>query len=437
MFFLKEHKALAQYLDQLSHAMEGQAETADMNVSHLKNASVERAHNAWKAHQNLHQQMLRECDMQSEKLQTLNAKLTNSRALTQRLSEQFKGIEEASNEGFWDMELVDGDPQNAATTAWYSNQFRALAGFHEEQDFPNHIDSWLNLVDPSNRQALITDLTGSRKNDVFNAEYRFTRKDGESRWFAISGKKLRDSDGVTRRISGVISDIHDYRQRDMELDRAVTRFELSREMLSDGLWDMEVINGDPLDPENPVWWSTQFRQILGFETADDFPNVLDSWASRIHREDQQEVVKLFADHLDDSSGQTPFDATYRIKLKSGEYRWFRSQGQTKRSANGSPSRVVGTLRDIHALRQQEQLEREQAEQRQILEHNLLKLTEIVGVIQSIANQTNLLALNAAIEAARAGDAGRGFAVVADEVRKLATRTREATQQAESMMTTTR
>lgn len=237
------------------------------------------------------------------------------------------------------------------------------------------------------------------------------------------------------------------------------RYELMISAVGIGLWDMDVVADDPVNPNNAFNWSQEFRTMLGFRDERDFPNVLSSWASRLHPDDAPRTVDAFLAHLNDRTGRIPYDIEYRLMLKNGSYRWFVATGATKRDRSGVPLRVAGALRDIDREKQLTETSERQLGQLTAsssalsrvssdlsqavdaavsrasaaakiiadLEASSAQIDTVVKLITGIASQTNLLALNATIEAARAGDAGRGFAVVANEVKELSTETGRATK----------
>ena len=152
------------------------------------------------------------------------------------------------------------------------------------------------------------------------------------------------------------------RARALELlEREQTSLRILHEMLHSGMWSMDFNQQGEM---TGVFWSDEFRRMLGYSDEEDFPNTLDAWSDLLHKDDKERVLDSFYSAIRDYSGQKSYDVEYRLNTKDRGWRWFHAVGRLSRRKDGSPVTYVGLFIDITDQKDmQEQLD----EQHQQLE----------------------------------------------------------------------
>ena len=147
--------------------------------------------------------------------------------------------------------------------------------------------------------------------------------------------------GKKSALSRVQAELHELKERQAVLDNHA----------GVGLWQAVIYQGDPMHPNSRWTWSPEFRRLLGFQSEREFPDVVNSWSDRLHKEDYDPTFAKFSAHLSDRSGRTGYDSQYRLKMKDGSYRWFRATGGCARGPTGEPLRACGSLVDVHTQKE--------------------------------------------------------------------------------------
>ena len=246
---------------------------------------------------------------------------------------RFRQIVAALDQVFW---VIDLEPHEHVP--YVSPGFELIWGCSAAALYANP-RLWTEAIVDADRTKVqeaferwLADPDGQR----FTVEYRIRQPGGQLRWIADRGRAVRDADGVVRRVTGIAEDITARKLAEEAAQSNERRFRQLVELLPQLIWTTTVDG-------HCNYLSPQWVAYTGIPAE---PQLGSGWLAQLHDDDRQHV---WVDWQHAVATGTRYDASFRLRAASGEYRWFKVRATLLPDEPGPGGQWFGTCTDVDDL----------------------------------------------------------------------------------------
>jgi len=217
---------------------------------------------------------------------------------------------------------------------------------------------WDLLLDPEERDLVVEVFHKLTAGQFPNQHTNYwIARDGRRLRIAWSNTALVDADNQVTHVIATGIDITDQARAEAALMRSEERMRRSQRYAHIGTWEWDIASG-------ALYWSEQIGTLFGYRDA--MPETTyENFLSTIHPDDRQMVVDAVNACIQSS---VRYEVEHRVVWPDGTVRWLLERGDTLRTDDGKPLRMLGVVQDItahkeslQALTESEELFREMAE----------------------------------------------------------------------------
>ncbi|WP_249071198.1 adenylate/guanylate cyclase domain-containing protein [Argonema antarcticum] len=219
-----------------------------------------------------------------------------------------------------------------------------------------------DLVDRELAEQLIAqDREAIEKRELIVHEEIFDSQYQGLIWQRVMKLPLMNESGEVTYLIYIGEDITERKRAEEALRQSEERWQLALKGNNDGIFDWNIKTSE-------IFYSPRYKEMLGYLDG-EMRNDYNEWASRLHPDDINRVMKTLLDHLD---RKIPYyTVEYRQQCKDGSYKWILSRGQALWDEEGKPVRMVGSNTDITERKQAEEALRIAQEKSESLLLNIL------------------------------------------------------------------
>ena len=246
-------------------------------------------------------------------------------------------------------------------------------------------------IHPADR-SWVRDLAAAKiaRGERVDVDYRLELPGGRVRFVASSGQMVPGDNCATEKVIGVFADVTARKEAERALRDSEAKFRTIANAMPQMVWST-------LPDGYHDYYNQQWYEYTGMP-----PGSTDGekWNGMFHPEDQAHAWSVWSHSL--RSGE-PYEIQYRLRHRSGQYRWVLGRALPVRGEAGEIIRWMGTCTDIHDQRMaQEEL---MAANRRKDEFLAMLAHELRNPLAPISTAAHLLKLapNDAARVARSGE----------------------------------
>jgi len=168
----------------------------------------------------------------------------------------------------------------------------------------------------------------------------------------------------------LVASIEERNRAEQALRLSDRRFRLVLEATNDSVYDRDLETG-------LLWWSGNGLATLGYE-RDARPRTFAEWLMLVHPEDRTQVHDGPTGGIE--QGRRRWTADFRVRGRSGGYTHVHEQGFIVHDETGTPTRLIGALKDVTERHDMEELSQRLA--------HASRLTAMGELTAAIAHEIN-------------------------------------------------
>jgi PAS domain S-box-containing protein len=255
---------------------------------------------------------------------------------------------------------------------YWNHASETLYGWKSEDAVGKTLDALIHTKEEAEEfKNILADIKATGK-PFGPYEAPIKRGDGSQGWVLATTFGIPMEEGKMC-FSCMDVDITERKEAEEKLKKSEERFQLVIKGFSGGVWDNWMVNNDN------TWWSPKFYELLDYKPF-EIKASSENWRTMLHPDDVSYILKVLEDHYNHKSD---FNVEYRLKTKSGNYKWFLVTGQALWDDNDKPVRIAGSIVDITERKEAEEKLKESEERFKSLSEASFEgiMIHIGGIIQ--------------------------------------------------------